>query len=42
MEVEYRMTDKVTGELRTTGTSSHCFLNRFRETDFVETVLSGD
>ena len=28
MEVEYRMTDKVTGELRTTGTSSHCFLNR--------------
>ena len=28
MEVEYRMTDKATGELRTTGTSSHCFLNR--------------
>ena len=28
LEVEYRMTDKETGELRTTGTSSHCFLNR--------------
>lgn len=28
MEVEYRMTDKETGELRTTATSSHCFLNR--------------
>ena len=28
MEVEYRMTDKETGELRTTGRSSHCFLNR--------------
>lgn len=28
MELEYRMTDKETGELRTTGTSSHCFLNR--------------
>ena len=28
MEVEYRMTDKKTGELRTTGRSSHCFLNR--------------
>ncbi len=27
MEVEYRMTDKETGELRTTGRSSHCFLN---------------
>lgn len=28
MEVEYRMTDKETGELRTTAYSSHCFLNR--------------
>ncbi len=28
MEVEYRMTDKETGELRATGKSSHCFLNR--------------
>ena len=28
MDVEYRMTDKETGELRTTGKSSHCFLNR--------------
>lgn len=28
MEVEYRMTDKETGELRTTAKSSHCFLNR--------------
>ena len=28
MELEYRMTDKETGELRTTGKSSHCFLNR--------------
>ena len=28
MEVEYVMTDKETGELRTTGSSSHCFLNR--------------
>lgn len=28
MELEYRMTDKETGELRTTGRSSHCFLNR--------------
>lgn len=28
MEVEYRMTDKETGELRTTGKSAHCFLNR--------------
>lgn len=28
MEVEYVMTDKETGELRTTATSSHCFLNR--------------
>ena len=28
MEVEYVMTDKETGELRTTGRSSHCFLNR--------------
>lgn len=28
MEVEYHMTDKKTGELRTTGKSSHCFLNR--------------
>ena len=28
MEVEYRMTDKETGELRTTGNSAHCFLNR--------------
>jgi len=28
MEVEYRMTDKETGELRTTGRSAHCFLNR--------------
>ena len=26
--VEYRMTDKETGELRTTAKSSHCFLNR--------------
>ena len=28
MEVEYVMTDKDTGELRTTATSSHCFLNK--------------
>ena len=28
MDVEYRMTVKETGELRTTGKSSHCFLNR--------------
>ena len=28
MEVEYIMTDKETGELRTTAYSSHCFLNR--------------
>lgn len=28
MELEYRMTDKETGELRTTAKSSHCFLNR--------------
>ena len=29
MDVEYRMTDKETGELRTTGKEgSHCFLNR--------------
>lgn len=28
LELEYRMTDKETGELRTTGRSSHCFLNR--------------
>ncbi|MCM1284315.1 MAG: acyl-CoA thioesterase [Muribaculaceae bacterium] len=28
MEVEYVMTDKESGELRTTGRSSHCFLNR--------------
>lgn len=28
MDVEYRMTDKKTGELRTTAKSSHCFLNR--------------
>ena len=28
MEVEYRITDKETGELRTTARSSHCFLNR--------------
>ncbi len=28
MEVEYRMFDKETGELRTTAKSSHCFLDR--------------
>lgn len=28
MEVEYRMFDKKTGELRTTAKSSHCFLDR--------------
>lgn len=28
LEFEYRITDKLTGELRATGTSSHCFLNR--------------
>ena len=28
MELEYRMTDKETGELRTTGRSAHCFLSR--------------
>ena len=28
MELEYVMTDKETGELRTTAKSSHCFLNR--------------
>ena len=28
MDLEYRMTDKETGKLRTTARSSHCFLNR--------------
>ena len=28
MKVEYRMTDKKTGELRTLAVSEHCFLNR--------------
>ena len=28
MEVEYVMTDKETGELRTTASSTHCFLDR--------------
>ena len=28
MELEYVMTDKETGELRTTAKSSHCFLNK--------------
>ena len=28
MELEYTMTDKKTGEVRCTATSSHCFLNR--------------
>lgn len=28
LEVEYRMTDKESGELRATGRSSHCFLSR--------------
>ena len=28
MELEYTITDKETGELRTTAYSSHCFLNR--------------
>lgn len=28
MEFEYRITDKKTGELRATGKSEHCFLNR--------------
>ncbi|MBO5373368.1 MAG: acyl-CoA thioesterase [Lachnospiraceae bacterium] len=28
MKVEYRMTDKKTGELRTVANSEHCFLNR--------------
>ena len=28
MEVEYIMTDKETGELRTKARSSHCFLNK--------------
>lgn len=28
MEIEYKMFDKETGELRTTARSSHCFLNR--------------
>ncbi len=28
MKMEYRMTDKKTGELRTLATSEHCFLNR--------------
>ncbi len=28
LELAYRMTDKETGELRTTAHSSHCFLNR--------------
>lgn len=28
MKVEYRMTDKKTGELRTLASSEHCFLNR--------------
>lgn len=28
LELEYRIMDKTTGELRATGTSTHCFLNR--------------
>lgn len=28
MTIQYRMTDKKTGELRTIATSEHCFLNR--------------
>lgn len=28
MKIEYRMTDKETGELRTIAESEHCFLNR--------------
>lgn len=28
MSLSYKVTDKATGELRTTGSSSHCFLNR--------------
>ncbi len=28
LDLEYRMTDKETGELRSTATSSHCFLTR--------------
>lgn len=27
LKISYRLTDKDTGELRTTGSSSHCFLN---------------
>ena len=42
MDVEYRMTDKETGELRTTGKSSHCFFEPFRKTDLIETFLPGD
>ena len=42
MEVEYRMTDKVTGELSHHGNEFPLLFELFRETDFAETVLSGD
>ena len=38
MDVEYRMTDKETGELRTTGK----LFEPFRKTDLIETFLPGD
>ena len=41
MEVEYVMTDKETGELRTTARSSHCFLNVI-EMSVVERIVFGD
>ena len=28
LDLEYEMTDSITGELRTKGTSTHCFLDR--------------
>ena len=42
LELEYRMTDKETGELRTTGRSSHCFLNRAGKTHNVKGLVEDD
>ena len=42
MDVEYRMTDKETGELRTTGKEFPLLFEPFRQTDFLKEVLSGD
>lgn len=40
MEVEYRMTDKVTGRTSHHGNEFPLLFEPFRKTDFVETVLS--